>query len=166
MTDNKALTRLFEVNFFAGLKIAQTYVQILEQNHQQGRLMVTASENSLSVPDAVKHGKMGFYGATKHALLVALEWLHIELQDSPLDLHILLPGAVYTPLVARSLPDPAMAPPALELISASACADIALQGLEKQLLYIPTQGHLLDDMQPRMAAIADSLASLCIREKA
>ena len=84
MTGNEDLSRLLEVNFFAGLKIAQAYVQLLERTGQRGRLMVTASENSLSVPDAVKRSKLAFYGATKHALLVALEWMRIDHKDGPL----------------------------------------------------------------------------------
>ncbi len=164
MNGSAALSRLFEVNFYAGLKIAQAYTQILEQNSQRGRLMVTASENSLSVPEAVKSGKMAFYGATKHALLVALEWMHIDQKDGPLDLHVLLPGAVYTPLLARALPDPSMAPLELELISAERCAEVALNGLDKNLFYIPTQAHLLEDMQPRVEAIRRALEVLDIKK--
>ncbi|MFT4632128.1 MAG: hypothetical protein ACI8PP_001051 [Candidatus Pseudothioglobus sp.] len=44
--------------------------------------MVTASENSLGVPDAVKRSKTGFYGAAKHALLAALDWLRIKLMSA------------------------------------------------------------------------------------
>ncbi len=159
-----AMTKLFEINFFAGPKIAQAYARHLEAEGKRGRLMVTASENSLSVPSAVSAGKMTFYGATKHALLVAMEWLRIEQEKAGLlDLHVLLPGAVYTPLVARSLPDPSMAPPELELITAEHCAEVALKGMDLDLFYIPTQAHLLDDMQPRMKDIEASLKALEIK---
>lgn len=164
MTDSAALSRLFEVNFYAALKIAQAYLQLLEHSGQRGRLMVTASENSLSVPEAVNQGKMAFYGATKHALLVALEWMRIEHKDGPLDLHVLMPGAVYTPLVSRLMPDPTMAPPELELIYPERCAEVALKGMDKDLFYIPTQAHLLDDMQPRMEAIKGALEVLGIEK--
>lgn len=164
MTDSKSLSKLFEVNLYAALKIAQAYLQLLERSGQHGRLMVTASENSLSVPQAVSKGKMAFYGATKHALLVALEWMHIDEQYGPLQLHVLLPGAVYTPLVARALPDPTLAPPELELISAEQCAEIALRGMDEGLFYIPTQAHLLDDMRPRMEAIQSALEVLGIEK--
>lgn len=156
-----AMTTLFEINFFAGPKIAQAYARHLDANGKRGRLMVTASENSLSVPSAVSAGRMTFYGATKHALLVAMEWLRIEQKKAGLlDLHVLLPGAVYTPLVARSLPDPSLAPPELELITAERCAEVALKGMDLGLFYIPTQAHLLDDMQPRMKDIEASLKAL------
>ncbi|MDF1846406.1 MAG: SDR family NAD(P)-dependent oxidoreductase [Parvibaculaceae bacterium] len=156
-----AMAKLFEINFFAGPKIAQAYARHLEADGKRGRLMVTASENSLSVPSAVSAGKMTFYGATKHALLVAMEWLRIEQEkEGLLDLHVLLPGAVYTPLVARSLPDPSLAPPELELITAERCAEVALKGMDLGLFYIPTQAHLLDDMQPRVRDIEASLKAL------
>ena len=94
------------------MKLAQGYTRRLEEADVRGRLMVTASENSLSVPTAVSGGKMAFYGATKHALLVAMEWLRIEQEEGVLDLHVLMPGAVYTPLVSGLLPDPSLAPTA------------------------------------------------------
>ena len=164
MNEDLTLSLLFEVNFYAGLKIAQAYVQLLKKHKQQGRLMVTASENSLSVPEAVKKGKMAFYAATKHSLLVALEWMRLDQEGGPMYLHALLPGAVYTPLVSKALPEPSMAPPELELISAERCAEIALAGLDNDLFYIPTQAHLLTDMQPRTDAIENALNILGIEK--
>lgn len=157
INDSPELQRLFEVNFFAGLKIAQTYHSLLEEHGKRGRLMVTASENSLSVPSAVKRSKMAFYGASKHALLVALEWMRIEHDGGPLTLHALLPGAVYTGMIAPLLPDPAQAPPELELIMPEECALRALRGIDEELFYIPTQPHLLEDMGERRDAIAQAL---------
>ena len=55
-----------------------------------------------------------------------------------------------------------MAPPELELISAERCAEVALKGLDLDLFYIPTQAHLLDDMQPRIDSIKHALAALGI----
>jgi len=163
--ETDAMAKLFEINFFAGPKIAQAYARHLEKDGRRGRFMVTASENSLSVPEVVRKGKMVFYGATKHALLVAMEWLRIEQEKvGLLDLHVLLPGAVYTPLVVRSLPDPSLAPAELELITAEQCAEIALKGMDLDLFYIPTQAHLLDDMQPRVTDIQASLKALGIEK--
>ena len=160
MENNAEIERLFGVNFFAALKIAQAYHQLLEKHDLRGRLMVTASENSLSVPSAVNQGRMAFYGATKHALLVALEWMRIDHDGGRLSLHALLPGAVYTPLISRMLPDPSLAPPELELILPRACAERALRGLDEDLFYIPTQPHLLPDMGPRVDAVEASLRTL------
>jgi hypothetical protein len=44
-----------------------------------------------------------------------------------------------------------------------ACADIALKGLDLDLFYIPTQAHILDDMQPRVEGVRDALQKLGIK---
>jgi len=158
-----ALERLFAVNFFAGLAIAQSYVRVLEGTGARGRLMLTGSENSLSVPAMVRGAGLAMYGATKHALLIAAEWMRDELGDAPLDLHVLLPGAVYTPLIARALPDPAKAPPELGLIMPERCAELALGGMDLGLFYIPTHAHLADDMHPRLRGIEAALQALGLK---
>jgi NAD(P)-dependent dehydrogenase (short-subunit alcohol dehydrogenase family) len=157
-----SVERLFAVNLFAGLRIAQTYVRLLQGSGGRGRLMLTASENSLSVPSAVKGSGLGLYAATKHGLLIAAEWLRDELAfaSAPLDLHVLLPGAVYTPLVARALPDPSKAPAALGLIFPERCAELALKGMDLGLFYVPTHAHLADDMRPRTEGVAAALRAL------
>jgi hypothetical protein len=40
------------------------------------------------------------------------------------------------------------------------CAEIALKGMDLGLFYIPTQPHLLADMQPRVDAMKASLKAL------
>jgi NAD(P)-dependent dehydrogenase (short-subunit alcohol dehydrogenase family) len=154
--------RLFAVNFFAALRLAQAYLPVLEGARMRGRMLITASENSLSVPAAVRGAGLGVYAATKHALLIMAEWLRDELAEAPLDLHVLLPGAVYTPMVARAIPDPANAPAELELITPDRCAELALRGIDLGLFYIPTQPHLATDMLPRTGGISDSLRKLGI----
>jgi len=160
-----AANRLFAVNVFAALRIVQAYLPMLERTGARGRLMMTGSENSLSVPSAVKGSAIGLYGATKHALLVMAEWLRHELRSAPIDLHVLMPGAVYTPLVARALPDPSKAPPQLGLIMPERCAEIALRGMDLGLFYIPTHAHLADDMRPRSEGVAQALDALGLRPK-
>jgi len=157
--DDPAVARLFAVNFFAGFKLAQAYVRAVEADGARGRFMFTGSENSLSVPSAVKGSGLGLYGATKHALLIAAEWLRDELAAAakPVDLHVLMPGAVYTSLVARKLPDPKLAPPELGLIMPERCAEIALAGMDKGLFYIPTHAHLAADMRPRTDGVVAAL---------
>jgi NAD(P)-dependent dehydrogenase (short-subunit alcohol dehydrogenase family) len=152
--------RLFAVNLFAGLYFAQAYAERLAKGDVRGHLLFTGSENSLSVPSAVRRSRLGLYGVTKHGILAIAEWLQAEIADLPLDLHILMPGAVYTPLVARNLPDPAKAPPELELIMPERCAELALKGVDLGLFYIPTQPHLAADMAPRTKGVADALKAL------
>ena len=42
-------------------------------------------------------------------------------------------------------------------------AEIALKGLDLDLFYIPTQAHILDDMQPRIDGVRMALQSLGIK---
>jgi NAD(P)-dependent dehydrogenase (short-subunit alcohol dehydrogenase family) len=158
-----AVERMFQVNLFAGLRLVQAYVPRLEQSGARGRLMMTGSENSLSVPSAVRGSALGLYGATKHALLVMAEWLRHELRKAPIDLHVLMPGGVYTPPIARILPDPSKAPPELGLIMPERCAELALRGMDLGLFYVPTHAHLIDDMQPRTQGVASALEALGLR---
>ena len=151
--------RLFAVNFFAAVRIAQAYLRVLEPSGARGRLMITGSENSLSVPAAVKGRGLGLYGATKHGVLIVAEWLRDE-SASTLDVHVLMPGAVYTPLIARVLPDPALAPPELGLIMPERCAEIALKGMDLGLFYIPTHAHIAHDIEPRYRGVLDALTAL------
>jgi NAD(P)-dependent dehydrogenase (short-subunit alcohol dehydrogenase family) len=154
--------RLFAVNCFAAVRVAQAYLRALEPGGARGRLMITGSENSLSVPPAVKGRGLGLYGASKHAVLIIAEWLRDECMDR-LDVHVLLPGAVYTPLIAQGLPDPKKAPPSLELIMPERCAEIALSGMDLGLFYIPTQAHIGDDIKPRYEGVLGALKQLGLR---
>ena len=155
---------LFQVNLYAGFRLAQAYVAELEARGARGRLMLTGSENSLSVPDAVKRFAMGVYGASKHGLLIMAEWLREESRDKPLDLHVLLPGGVYTPLVSGGLPDFDQLPPEMNMISPERCAELALKGMDLGLFYIPTHAHIADDMQPRVQGVVASLKALGLRD--
>ena len=160
--EDQRVLDLWEVNFFAGLKLAQAYARRLDELAQRGRLLATASETALSVPASIRAGRLAFYGATKHALLNAMEWYRIEQEGGPLDLHVLLPGAVYTPLISAGLPEPSEVPDHFELLMPEECAEIALRGMDLNLFYIPTQAHILEDMQPRVSAVAESLRALGI----
>lgn len=161
--------RLFAINLFAGVRLAQAYAAKLADSagkNARGRILFTASENALSVPAMVRHSRLAFYAATKHALLIVAEWMAVEMgakgEEAALDVHVLMPGAVYTPLVAAAIPDPANAPKELELIMPGRCAEIALKGMDLGLFYIPTQPHLLTDMRPRTRGIEEALKALGI----
>jgi hypothetical protein len=71
-----------------------------------------------------------------------------------------MPGAVYTPLIARGLPDPTKAPSELGLIMPERCAELALTGMDLGLFYIPTHAHIRKDIQPRYEGILDALKAL------
>jgi NAD(P)-dependent dehydrogenase (short-subunit alcohol dehydrogenase family) len=151
---------LFAVNMFAPFRIAQAYGEALAKSGMRGRLMITGSENSLSLPQAVKRSRIGAYGASKHGVLIMAEWLKEELGGELMDLHVLMPGGVYTPLIASGIPDPAMIPPEFNVIMPEQCAEIALKGLDLGLFYIPTHAHIGDDIRPRFDGVQDALKQL------
>ena len=155
-----AAMAVFEINTFAGFRLAQAYLPKLEARGERGRLMLTGSENSLSVPDTVKNYRMGVYGASKHSLLVMAEWLRAETEDAPIDLHVLLPGGVYTPLISAAWPSYESVPAEMNIILPARCAEIALKGMDLGLFYIPTHAHLADDMKPRVDGVRDALKAL------
>ncbi|MEC7991375.1 MAG: SDR family oxidoreductase [Pseudomonadota bacterium] len=161
--DFAAIERLFEINFYAGLRIANAYAQTLTETGAEGRLLVTTSETAMSLPKAIRNNRVPFYSGSKHALLGALEWLAVEQAQGPLGVHALIPGAVYTPLISGRLKDPANAWPELELIMPEACAELALKGVDLDLFYIPTQAHIADDMQSRQDGVRDALQQLDIK---
>lgn len=152
--------QMFAVNLFAPFHMARAYAARLAETGARGRLMITGSENSLSLPSAVRRAGLGAYGATKHGVLIMAEWLREDLRGETMDLHVLLPGGVYTPLIARNVPDPKDLPPEMGVIMPERCAEIALKGLDLGLFYIPTHKHLADDMRPRTEGIADALSAL------
>ncbi len=161
---NAAAMRVLEINMLAGFRLAQAYVPRLEAAGERGRLMLTGSENSLSVPDAVKTFGMGVYAASKHGLLVMAEWLRVETERKPLDLHVLLPGGVYTPLVSGALPEISKVPPEMNIILPGRCAELALRGMDLDLFYIPTHAHIADDIRPRAEGVLASLRALGLRD--
>ena len=105
--DYAAIDRLFEINFHAGLKLASAYPKQLSEADAQGRFMATASETSLSIPSAIRNNRVPHNSACKNALMAALEWLAIEQQEEALSIHVLIPGAIYTPMISGRLKDPA-----------------------------------------------------------
>ncbi len=161
--DAERVAAMFEVNMFAAIRLAQAWVPRLEAAGMRGRLMITGSENSLSVPDAVKTFGLGLYAASKHGVLILAEWLRGECAGGgkPLDVHILLPGGVYTGMTADGLgPDPARWPAEMGIITPERCAEIALAGLDAGLFWIPTHRHLADDMAPRFDGVAAAVRQL------
>jgi short-subunit dehydrogenase len=154
--------QLFAINLFASVRIAQAYLKALSPSGARGRLMITGSENSLSVPAAVKGNGLALYAATKHGVLVMAEWLRDE-SAAALDVHVLMPGAVYTPLIAAGIPDLATAQAEFGLITPERCAEIALHGLDLGLFYIPTHPHIADDIKPRYDGVVAALAALGLR---
>jgi short-subunit dehydrogenase len=161
-----SVTQLFEVNLFAAMRLAQAYAQKLAETGGRGRLMITASEHSLSLPKTAPPSRgMSLYAASKHAVLIVAEWMRAEFRvgKTPIDVHVLMPGMTYTALIARVLKNPADAPPEVGLIMPDRCAEIALRGIDLGLFYIPTHAHIPDHMRPRLEGVTAAVEALGLK---
>lgn len=156
---------LFAINLFAGLHIAQAYLKELETRGLSGHIVFTGSENSLSVPEAVKAFGLGLYGATKHGILILAEWLRTECEavKRPLGVSILLPGGVFTGLTGGPWKSVEEMPAEFNMISPEACAAVALKGLDLGLFYIPTHPHIADDAARRMNELSAAFQALGLK---
>jgi len=160
---------LFNVNLRSAVHVTQSYLATLTANGSTGRILFTASENSLSIPPAVEEMRLGLYAATKHALLVMVEWLRLELKDGPLSPALLFPGPVLnerframmaSPRYGEGLDPARKAMFEAQLISPAECADRAIAGLERGLFYIPTHAHLQADAHARMSELDAAFAAM------
>ncbi len=161
--DAPQLQKLWEINMLSPTRLAQPLVRAAEAGGYRARLVVTGSENSLSLPPSIQNFGNGLYAAAKHGVLILAEWLATEARNGgkPLDVHVLLPGGVYTGLTAAGLgPDPAGWPKAMGIIMPDRAADICLNGLDQGLFYIPTHPHLTTDMAARYQGVAAATAAL------
>jgi NAD(P)-dependent dehydrogenase (short-subunit alcohol dehydrogenase family) len=161
---DEAMIHLFAVNLFAPLRLAQAYAAVLIADGGRGRLMITGSENSLSLPGAVRRSALGAYGATKHAVLIMAEWLKEELAGEIMDIHILLPGGVDTPLTAQHRTVPKQLAPNLKIILPEECAQLAIKGMDLGLFYIPTHAHIAGDLRPRLDGVLAGLDALGLKQ--
>lgn len=170
------VTGQFELNHFGNLWLTQAFVKRIRARRGAGHIMFTGSENSLVMPPDNAELKMGIYGATKHALLVTAEWLRYELQGTGVSVSVLMPGPVLTEslkstfdaLEKAGVDDPLhqVIPPHAEkmlrqrFISCDECGRIALEGLAKELFFIPTQAYILDDVNARHRELNAAFAAL------
>lgn len=153
------LDLLFDTNLRGPLWTAQAYHAHLRAAGHRGRILFTASENSLSLPDAVRDMKLGAYAATKHALLILVEWLREEWAGDVVTPALLFPGPVYTEPFRQAVAsgrfgegiDPARkAAFEAQFITPEECATRAIAGLDRGLFYIPTHRHIRDDAHRRL----------------
>lgn len=161
--DDPQLQKLWEINMLSPTRLAQALVRAAEAGGWRARLVITGSENSLSLPPSIQNFGNGLYAAAKHGVLILAEWLATETRNAnkPLDVHVLLPGGVYTGLTAAGLgPDPARWPADMGIIMPDRAAAICLKGLDLGLFHIPTHKHLIADMGWRHDSVAAATAAL------
>lgn len=163
------LDQLFGANFRSAIYTAQAYRAHLDRVGAAGRILFTASENSLSLPDAVRGMRLGAYAATKHGMLILVEWLREEMRGQPLSPALLFPGPVESePMRAaresgrlgEGMDTERKAAFEQQLISPEQCAERAIAGLDKGLFYIPTHAHILTDMQARNSELEAAFSAM------
>jgi hypothetical protein len=52
----------------------------------------------------------------------------------------------------------------MNMILPERCAELALEGMDLGLFYIPTHAHLADDMRPRVEGVLGALRALGLKE--
>jgi NAD(P)-dependent dehydrogenase (short-subunit alcohol dehydrogenase family) len=94
---HEGMERLFQINYFGTTYIARAVLPAMLER-KSGRLIVFGSiAGHAMVPN------MGAYCATKSAVNTYMEVLQNELRDSGVNIHLICPPAVNTPLVDQAL---------------------------------------------------------------
>ncbi|WP_156256807.1 SDR family NAD(P)-dependent oxidoreductase, partial [Sandarakinorhabdus oryzae] len=167
--DDPGLARLWEINMLGPTRLAQALVAAAEAGRWRARIVITGSENSLSLPPSIQNFGNGLYAASKHGVLILAEWLATEARNAgkPLDVHVLLPGGVYTGLTAAGLgEDESKWPAEMGIIRPERAAEICLKGLDLGLFHIPTHAHLHTDMAWRYDSVGAATAALGLTKQA
>ncbi len=135
--------------------------------------MLTGSENSVSLPHALRRIGLGAYCMTKHAVLAMADTLRYELEPDGIGVSVLMPGPVDTALGQGGAKRPARMGGPVEprgfdtslldasipmppTIPADAAARIAVEGLREGRFMIPTHSHLSDYAAARLDELASA----------
>jgi NAD(P)-dependent dehydrogenase (short-subunit alcohol dehydrogenase family) len=167
---------LMRVNLFGVLDTVRAHVKHAREAKIGGHVLLTGSENSVGLPNAVRRLGFGIYGVTKHGVLHMADTLRYELEADGIGVSVLLPGPVQTEIQRsnRKRPDslggPATAPkvdasmrdprfPMPPSITADAAARITIEGLRAGRFMIPTHSHLLDIARARTDELAAAVSA-------
>ncbi len=101
--DPEDLDAMMRVNFYGAVHAIQAVLPIMRA--QQGGAIINVS----SLAGRRGYSKIAGYCATKFALIGFTEALRTELQDTPLHVGLVLPGAIETPMI-KGVDQPAVLP--------------------------------------------------------
>lgn len=131
--DYPTIEKVLDVNLMGTVYMVKAFLPVL-LNRPQGYIA-----NVSSMGGFFPFPGQSVYGASKAAVKLLTEGLYAELIDTNVGVSIILPGAVNTSISANS----GVAAPAspgdasrMPMTSASRAAEIMLDGIEKQRLYI------------------------------
>lgn len=94
-TDEKAIRKLFDVNFFGTLFATQAVIPVMRENGGGTIINMSSAGAPLSLPF------QAFYSSTKSAVSTLSEALRIELKPFNIKVSTILPGDVRTEFTAR-----------------------------------------------------------------
>ncbi len=161
---------IFNVNVFGTLHVARAAIALFRQAGRRGHILLTGSENSLSLPAAVAPLHMGAYNASKHAVLSLADVLRTECAPDGIGVSLLCPGPVPSNLITAirrrdaahggpgALPRQEIDPGVLETLAsqtleAETVAARTIDGVEAGTFYILTHPHMRADVERRYAEI-------------
>jgi len=122
---NDVWQKIYEINVLSHLYLSRAcFPSMLEKG--EGYFLVTASAAGL-----LTHPTAAPYAATKHAAVAFAEWLSIAYHDAGIRVSCLCPQGVKTALIASADGEPENFLMA-EAITAEACADAVVKGLESE----------------------------------
>ena len=172
--ESRDIEWLMRVNLFGVLNTVRAHVAHARAAKSGGHVLLTGSENSVGLPNALRRAGLGIYGITKHGVLHLADTLRYELEADGIGVSVLLPGPVQTqiqrsnrkrpeslggpaptPKMDASMMDPSFPMP--PSITADAAARIAIEGLREGRFMIPTHSHLLDFAQARTDELAAAI---------
>jgi len=95
--DVDAIRQIWETNVFGVVNGIATITPEMKKNHGQSAIVITGSKQGITNPP----GNPG-YNASKSAVKTLAEHLSFELRDTPISVHLLVPGWTHTGLTGAS----------------------------------------------------------------
>jgi short-subunit dehydrogenase len=124
----EAIEKVMQVNFYGTLYLTKTLLPLLIQRPEAYIANVSSMGGFLPVPG------QAVYGASKAAVKLFTEALYAELQDSPIRVSIIFPGAVDTNISSNSgieLPTTDTEGKSFKALPSAIAANQILDGIEK-----------------------------------
>jgi len=127
--DGDYFKKIMDVNLFGVINGLNTFVPVLQSQNQPAAVVVTGSKQGITNPPGNPA-----YNASKSAVKTLTEHLAYDLRESPINVHLLVPGFTFTglsgnePGSSKSKPDGAWWP--------SQVADYLFQKMDEGKFYI------------------------------
>ena len=160
--DPADLQRMLDVNLFGALHVMQTAVRQMRLQADGGHIV-----NVASLAGRRGYSPLGGYSATKFALVGLTEALRTELGGERIDVSLVLPGVIDTPMATTAAADPVTSgfwPKKLNMPPAWVVwAIFAAVRLKLAEIAVPPGGALLEKVASLAPGTADKLVRGVVR---